>query len=70
MANKLTKQIKVNRGDNIGKTIIKALEEEQLYNKVDILTFDFKRDAQHRVINVTLTYKYNFKHIKTHEKSI
>lgn len=54
----LIKSITIPRGNNIGKAIINNLKECKLYSKVNIVTFDIKRDVKNRTITASVTYKY------------
>lgn len=59
--------ITVQRGHNIGKSILNYLTEHNLYKRVNVLTFDFVRNTKDKTIKVTITYKYtptiiNLKH--------
>lgn len=50
--------ITVKRGHNIGRSIIYYLTDNNLYNKVNVLTFDFKRNVEDKTIKVSITYRY------------
>jgi hypothetical protein len=49
----------VKRGHNIGKAIIQYLTDNDLYKKVNVLSFNFVRNTQEKTIKVTITYKYD-----------
>ena len=48
--------ITVQRGHNIGQSIIDYLVNNQLRNEVDILTISFERVIEKKVIKVSITY--------------
>lgn len=52
-----TKEIIVPRGQNVGNTIKTKLQNLNIYKRINILTFDFKRDPVNKVIAVSITYK-------------
>ena len=54
-----TQDIVIPRGQNVGRTIISTLKRKLLFKKVDIITFDVKRDVVNKTITASITYKYN-----------
>lgn len=54
----MQQDITIPRGTNVGQAIIDSLKLKKLYNKVNIVTFDVKRDKANKTITASITYKY------------
>jgi len=52
------KSITIPRGSNVGQAIKNKLIDLKLYKKVNVISFDIKRDVRQKTVTASITYKY------------